>query len=409
MNLVLFDSSARESLLPLTFARPVADLRLGTLTIAQKWERRLGATVSMLTQDYLSGFFPTKLEEQNLLVNGSVLPTPELLDFILEVPTGTAYYREGELVVARFSAEAVIAFASAHKLAVPQGGDGPGQEITKRQLPDLPLFRITHPSDLFTQNDRAVREDFALLTAGRTSQPVSETNTVIGPADQLFVEEGVTLEACTVNCNTGPVYLGKNAVILEGCLFRGPLSIGTGTVIKMGTKIYGATTFGPYCKAGGEINNTIFQANSNKGHEGYLGNAFIGKWCNLGADTNASNLKNDYSNVKTWSYTDGGGMRKTDLQFHGLIMGDHCKVGINTMFNTGTVVGFSSNVFGAGFPPPFLPSFTWGGGEGQQEYRLDRAMATAERVMARRDRPFTERHRKVFEHIFAADARYRFS
>ena len=364
MNLVLFDSSARRSLLPLTFARPVADLRLGTLTIAEKWERRLEASVSMLTQDYLSGFFPTELAEHNILVNGSVLPTPELLAFIKGISPGTAYYRQGELIAANFTADTVVAFAGDHSLAVPQGAGGASQgKITELQLPDLPLFRITHPSDLFTQNDRAVREDFALLTAGRTSQPVSKTNTVIGPPDQLFVEEGVTLEACTINCTAGPVYLGEDAVILEGCLLRGPLSVGTGSVIKMGAKIYGATTLGPYCKAGGEINNAIFQANSNKGHEGYLGNAFIGKWCNLGADTNASNLKNDYSNVKTWSYAEGK-MRQTDLQFHGLIMGDHCKVGINTMFNTGTVVGFSSNIFGAGFPPPFLPSFTWGGSEG---------------------------------------------
>jgi len=407
MNLVLFDSSARETLLPLTFARPIADLRLGTLTIAEKWERQLEASVSVLTQDYLAAFFPTRLEGYNLLINAAVLPTPGFLSLVKALQPGEAYHLAGELIAANFTAAMVADFAREQGLAIPPShSSSTREEVKKLELPDLPLLRVEHPSDLFVQNDRASREDFALLTAGRTSQPPSETNTIIGPADQLFIEEGVTLEACTINCTSGPVYFGKGAVILEGCLLRGPLSVGEGSLIKMGTKIYGATTLGPYCKAGGEINNVIFQANSNKGHEGYLGNAVIGKWCNIGADTNASNLKNDYSKVKTWSYAKRG-MRQTELQFHGLIMGDHCKVGINTMFNTGTVVGFSSNIFGAGFPPPFLPSFTWGGGEGRREYRLDRAMATAERVMARRNRPFSDDHRRLFEHIFAADARYR--
>ena len=248
------------------------------------------------------------------------------------------------------------------------------------ELIGLPIERLHRPGDLFALNDGALRSDFELLTEGRTSQPLSATNTVIGPADQLFVAEGATVEACVINVTSGPVYIDRDAVVLEGCLLRGPISVGEGAVLKMGAKIYGATTVGPRCKAGGEINNVVFHSNSNKGHDGYLGNAVIGRWCNIGADTNASNLRNDYGTVRVWSYVAGRPV-DTGRQFHGLIMGDHSKMGINTMINTGTVIGFSANVFGEGFPSTFIPSFSWGGAPGLTTYRLDKAMATAARVL----------------------------
>lgn len=395
-SLVLFDSSVRAALLPLTWARPVADLRIGSLTIAEKWRARQERPLTFHTQDYLRAHFPLSLSERNLFVDGSLLPTLALLSFLNVVDPNTAYYQDGELLVAFLD----------RNLAEDFSPESPASGIARREFPRLPLFRISRPADIFTQNARALREDFELLTLGRTSTPLSTTNLLIGPADQLFLEEGVTLEGCTINCTDGPVYFGRDSTVLEGSLLRGPLAVNAGAVVKMGARIYGSTTIGPHCKVGGEINNVVFQANSNKGHDGFLGNAVIGAWCNLGADTNASNLKNDYGEVKVWSYPDAG-MRPSGLQFHGLVMGDHSKAGINTMFNTGTVVGFCASVFGGGFQPTFLPSFTWGGVEGMQTYRLDRAMATAARVMERRGLVFSAEDADLFTAIFERSQGYR--
>lgn len=396
MNVVLFDSAAHRSLLPLTYARPVADLRVGILTIAEKWARRTQATTSFLATDYLRPAFPYTLGEDNLFVDGCLLPTLELLSVARSMKSGTIYTNDGRPLIFRLSRKAAERYIQSGQL--PQDG--------RQQLPHLPLVHLTHPSDLFTLNDRFLREDFELLTAGRNSAALSPTNTVIGPPERIFLEAGVTLEACTINTNDGPVYFGEGALVLEGSLLRGPLAAGAGAVIKMGAKVYGGTTIGPRCKVGGEINNTIFQANSNKGHDGYIGNAVVGEWCNIGADTNASNLKNDYGPVKVWSYAERA-VRQTGLQFHGLIMGDHGKAGINTMFNTGTVMGFSTNVFGAGFPPTFLPSFGWGGPQGLSTYRLEKAIETATRVMKRRGYTFGDNDRKLFTEIFRRSADYR--
>ena len=396
MNIILFDSPRRVELLPLTHTRPVGDLRIGILTIAEKWARRLGGAVSYLTENYLAPLYPLVTSERNVLLNGAFLPTVPLLSFLRELAVNTAYFHEGELIAAELNAAAVQRYAT----------DGSLDGIEVKDLPHLPLFEVRHPADLFTQNGRALTDDFEVLVAGNESAPLPPSNLLIGPADQLFLEEGVSIQGCTINCTTGPVYIARDAVILEGSQLRGPIAINAGAVVKMGTRIYGATTIGPQCKVGGEINNVIFQANSNKGHDGFLGNAVIGAWCNLGAGTNASNLKNDYGNVKVYSYTEQA-MRATGLQFHGLVMGDHSKCGINTMFNTGTVVGFSCNVFGAGFPPTFLPSFTWGGAEGLQPYRLDKAMDTGERVMARRGQLFGQDERRMFTEVFRRSAGYR--
>jgi UDP-N-acetylglucosamine diphosphorylase/glucosamine-1-phosphate N-acetyltransferase len=372
MRIAFSDSPVRELLLPLTFARPASGLRCGILTLAEKWPHYL------------------KAAEGHLLIAGNVLPDRQLAAAIQDLEVGHGLYVGEELIAARTD--------------TPANGGVPGGLV--RHQAEGTVRRLMRPADLFLANDRELRADFGLLTADRASAPLSPTNTLIGPADQLFLEAGVSVEGCTINTTTGPVYFGKESQALEGCLLRGPLAVHAGAVLKMGAKVYGATTIGPRCKVGGEISNVIFQANSNKGHDGYLGNAVIGEWCNLGADTNASNLKNDYGDVKVWSYA-AGGRRATGLQFHGLIMGDHSKCGINTMFNTGTVVGFSANIFGPGFPPPFLPSFTWGGAEGLITYRLDKALATAERVMARRGRELTEADRRQFAEIFAVTEGYR--
>ncbi len=395
-HIILFDAEIRNYLLPLTYARPVGDLRVGILTIAEKWEHQLKMPVSFLTQSYLQELFPLAYGEQNLLINGSILPTPGVIALILDLSPGEAYIKDGELIAACLNEAAVKALAQ----------DQDFDELAAFDLGEQPLQRISRPADVFGMNNVAIREDFALLTAGRVSAEPSTTNTIIGPRENLFLEPGVKMEACILNVEDGPVYIGKDVVILEGSLLRSPLALCEGSVVKMGAKIYGSTTLGPRCKVGGEINNVVFQANSNKGHDGFLGNAAIGEWCNIGADTNASNLKNDYGEVRVWSYPEGR-FSKTGLQFHGLVLGDHSKAGINTMFNTGTVVGFSSNIYGEGFPRTFLPSFIWGGAGGVMTYKIEKAKATAERVMARRQVAFTEAHGRLFDAVFAETSAYR--
>ena len=395
-NLIVFDSDVRNHLLPLTYSRPVGDLRVGILTIREKWEHYLSMSGSFLTDDSLTELFPVEYGENNVLVNGAVLPDEALANKVLQLLPGQAYQKEGVLIAACLDQRSVEALINADEFenieAFELDGDAPAQ--------------LRRPFDIFSFNDLALRRDFDLLTAGRSSAPVSATNTLIGPPENLFLGEGVTLEACTLNLNSGPVYLADKATVLEGCLIRGPLAVLEGAVLKMGAKIYGATTVGPRCKVGGEINNVVFQAHSNKGHDGFLGNAVVGEWCNIGADTNASNLKNDYGEVRVWDYVDRR-FSKTGKQFHGLIMADHSKVGINTMLNTGTVIGFSANVYGEGFPRPFIPSFSWGSAGGFTTYRLDKAVATAERVMARRGLSVTPELQALFQTVFDRSAEFR--
>lgn len=395
-HLILFDGESRDHLLPLTFTRPVADLRVGILTIKEKWEHSLQLPTSFLTQEYLEPLFPIVYGDDNLLLNGSMLPSPELIDAIHELEMGQAYTLGSELVAVRLDRDAVVELVQ---------GDDFG-DLEAFELEEIIPLRIRRPAHLFGLADQEIRRDFITLTQGRTSQVLSATNTLIGDPNDLFIEEGAEIEAAVLNVKTGPIYIGRDAKIMEGATLRGPIALGQDSVLKMGAKVYGPTSFGPSCKIGGEINNVTFQGNSNKGHDGFLGNAAIGQWCNIGADTNASNLKNDYSEVKVWSYPEGR-FAKTGLTFHGLVMADHSKAGINTMFNTGTVVGVSANVFGEGFPRTFIPSFSWGGSGGFQTYQLDKAIATAERVMARRDQVLSDPEREMLKAVFEETAQYR--
>lgn len=395
-HLILFDGESRDHLLPLTFTRPVADLRVGILTIKEKWEYSLQLPTSFLTQEYLEPLFPIVYGDDNLLLNGSMLPSPELIDAIHELEMGQAYTLGSELVAVRLDRDAVVELVQ---------GDDFG-DLEAFELEEIIPLRIRRPAHLFGLADQEIRRDFITLTQGRTSQVLSATNTLIGDPNDLFIEEGAEIEAAVLNVKTGPIYIGRDAKIMEGATLRGPIALGQDSVLKMGAKVYGPTSFGPSCKIGGEINNVTFQGNSNKGHDGFLGNAAIGQWCNIGADTNASNLKNDYSEVKVWSYPEGR-FAKTGLTFHGLVMADHSKAGINTMFNTGTVVGVSANVFGEGFPRTFIPSFSWGGSGGFQTYQLDKAIATAERVMARRDQVLSDPEREMLKAVFEETAQYR--
>ena len=396
MQALLFDCHWRQDLLPLTYARPTGELRCGILTLREKWERVLGEPVTTGGVQYLRELFPPEVGEDNLLINAHLLPDPAVVSWLKQLAPNTAWYRGDTLVAARTDRSVAMVFLTSGGIT----------GIDAEEVPALPLHFIRRPADLFTLNEQEIRRDFQLLTGGRESGLLSDTNTLIGPRDQLFLEPGVTLEACILNVSAGPIYIGADAVILEGCMIKGPMAAGAGAILKMGAKVYGGTTVGPHCKVGGEISNVIFQANTNKGHDGYLGNAFVGEWCNLGADTNASNLKNDYGPVKTWSYRSET-LVDSGLQFHGLIMGDHSKTAINTMLNTGACVGFSSNVFGTGFPPVFLPSFVWGGVNERPTYRLDKALATARRVMQRRGQELTEAHVRLFERIFDDSAAYR--
>lgn len=389
MNYILFDSSTRNQLLPFTFTRPVADLLIGILTIREKWEKNLNASTSSRTEAYLSEKFPLKESEDNVLINASYLPTETLVDLVKNLEMGEAVYNENEL----------IAYRSEHTNFTNFEG------FKVNNCPKEAVFRISHTWDLFTENGRAIAEDFKLLTHGRTSQPISDSVHCINK-EQIFLEEGAVIETGVLNASAGPIYLSKNSEVMEGCLIRGPFALGEYSVVKMGAKIYGPTTAGPYCKMGGEINNSILMGHSNKGHDGFLGNSVVGEWCNIGADTNTSNLKNNYAEVRLWDYSIEA-FTRTGLQFCGLMMGDHSKCSINTMFNTGTVVGIAANIYGGGFPTNFIPSFSWGGSAGMATYRMDKAFETIKVVMQRRNIDFDACEQRLLTHVFEQTEKFR--
>jgi UDP-N-acetylglucosamine diphosphorylase/glucosamine-1-phosphate N-acetyltransferase len=382
MNYILFDGPVRNALLPFTFTRPVADILIGILTIRQKWEMLLGSTTTSVTEEYLSEKFPMVEMEENVMINASFLPNSSLVEIISSLKQNQAVFK-GEDVVAFFTNES--------------------QEEVNFDLYEIIYFegdclKVEHTWDIFSKNDMAIRADFELVTSNRKSQPIPKSVNVIAP-ENIFIEEGAKLEFVTLNASTGPIYIGKNTEIMEGSVIRGPFALCEGAGVKLATKVYGATTVGPYSKIGGEVNNSVLFGYSNKGHDGFLGNSVLGEWCNIGADSNNSNLKNNYEEVKLWSY-ETEAFEKTGLQFCGLMMGDHSKCGINTMFNTGTVVGVSTNIFGAGFPRNFVPSFSWGGAGGFTIYNTKKAFETARLVMNRRNMVFDEKEATILEHIF---------
>lgn len=389
MNYILFDGPARNALLPFTFTRPVADILIGILTIRQKWEAYLGSTTTTLTEDYLSDKFPMVEMEHNVMINASFLPNATLVEMIQNLTSNQAIFK-GEEVIAFYTNEEQ------------EEVDFDTYEILE-YTDDC--ITVEHTWDIFAKNDAALRADFAFLTQDRKSQPIPKSVNVMAP-EHIFIEEGAKLEFVTLNATTGPIYIGKNAEIMEGSVIRGPFALCEGAGVKLATKVYGATTVGPYSKIGGEVNNSVLFAYSNKGHDGFLGNSVLGEWCNIGADSNNSNLKNNYEEVKLWSY-ETEGFAKTGLQFCGLMMGDHSKCGINTMFNTGTVVGVSANIFGSGFPRNFVPSFSWGGAAGFTTYVTSKAFATAKLVMSRRNVEFDEKEQAILEYVFEETKKWR--
>jgi UDP-N-acetylglucosamine diphosphorylase/glucosamine-1-phosphate N-acetyltransferase len=388
MNYILFDDK-REKLLPLTFTRPVCELRIGILTIREKWETVLKASSSTLTVEYLRTKYPLVSSSDNVLINGGICPDSALVSAISELGKEQRLVKNGKLLALKTSENPL-----SMNLSSKEGIEFEGN-----------ILSVENPWDIFSKNGQALEADFQLITARRNSVKLSDSNTVIGNGT-VFLEEGAKAEACIFNTSTGSIYLGKNAEVMEGSIVRGPFALCDGAQVKMGAKIYGPTTIGPESRVGGEVNNSVIIGYSNKGHDGFLGNSVIGEWCNLGADTNNSNLKNNYDEVRVWSY-ESGRFAKTGLQFCGLIMGDHSKSGINTMFNTGTVVGVSANVFGAGFPRTFIPSFSWGGAAGFSEYEAEKAFATAQRVMERRGKTFDDVERSILSSVFDLTKGYR--
>lgn len=387
MNYILFDeSAARTNLLPLTFMRPVADIRIGILTIREKWEHRLKTKTSTLTEPYLSKKFPMVREEHNVLINGSVCPTDEIVKLVQNLQPAQAIISGDAIIAMHITAD-----------ELDRMGDSSNEATEEIEVAEAPL-RINHTWDIFSRNDEALRADFELLTKGRKSEPLSATNRVIAPGN-IFIEKGAQVEFAILNASTGPIYIGKDAVIMENAAIRGPFALCDHAYVKMSAKIYGATTVGPHSKVGGEVNNSVLFGCSNKAHDGFLGHSVIAEWCNLGADTNTSNLKNTYDEVRLWSYAKQTFIN-THLQFCGLIMGDHSRCGIDTMFNTGTVVGVNANIFGAGFQRNFVPSFTWGGTTGHQGYDLKKALEVAESVFKRRNIPFDETERELLTDVF---------
>lgn len=390
MNVILFDDARRIDFLPLTHTRPLSALRCGILTMKERWDYVLQCTSSVQSADYLSEKFPLQVTDDNILINSAVVPSPELITAIQSLGMNTLLSRGQTILALRVDAAMAGHFDGN---TIPEGMHSVdfGHEVLE--------FRQSW--DLFTHNDQVLRDDFHMLTKGRIGAPLSSTNVLIG--EQIFIEEGARVEGCILNARTGPIYIARNAEVMEGSMIRGPFALGEGAVIKMGAKIYGASTIGEGCKVGGEVNNSIFLANANKAHDGFIGNAVIGEWCNIGADSNNSNLKNNYEEVRLWSEARQT-FARTGLQFCGLIMGDHSKLGINTMINTGTVIGVSCNVFGAGFPRNFIPSFSWGGAAGFTEYQLKKAIETASRVYQRRNLAFDNAEQRIFSHVFTSTA-----
>jgi len=388
MHYLLFDDPCRDRLLPFTHTRPVADIRCGILTMRERWELCIQNTTGTLTEGYLQKVYPLNAGNDNVYINGAVFGNPAMAAAIHTLQPGQKLVK-GDLTIAVRIATSDLAISEFHTHILPL----PAQYF------EGDVYALKNAWDIFSLNDRALRDDFRLVTQGRKSAEIPGGVTVTGK-DHLFIEEGANIYAgCVINAATGPVYIGKDTEILEGSLMRGPIAMCGHNVVKMGAKIYGATTLGPGCKAGGEINNVVFFANSNKAHDGYLGNAVIGEWCNLGADTNCSNLKNNYAEVKVWDEAANRSVY-TGLTFCGLMMGDHSKCGINTMFNTGTIVGVSCNIFGGGFPEKFVPSFSWGGSEGITKYDFNRAMETAARMMERKGRKLSEEEIELYKHIY---------
>ncbi len=390
MNVILFDDpTIRVDLLPLTFTRPVAGIRIGILTIAEKWGKYIGGPTSFATEEYLSKKFTINLAADNYWINGAICPDTQLVTAISLLKSGEGLVKDSRVIALRTPEDEI-------------------PEVISGKVIDYAgnITIIDQIWKIFQLNGAQIREDFTLITKNRTSAGITDKHTRTYSDENIFVEEGASIKAALLNAENGPIYIGKNSQIHEGALIRGPFALCEGSHVNMGAKVRGDTTVGPFSKIGGEVSNTVLFGYSNKAHDGYLGNSVIGEWCNLGADTNTSNLKNNFENIKIWNYAKSG-YKDTGLMFCGLIMGDHSKCGINMMFNTGTIVGVSANIFGAGYPRTFIPSFAWGGASGFTTFQLNKAIETATKAMERRNVLLDESDKEILKNIFNQSSKYR--
>lgn len=390
MNIILFDEKDNwTDLLPISFTRPIADIRIGILTIAEKWQHLLPeARISYKPADYLTVKFATEETGDDIIILSNILPDADLAARIAALQHGEALIAAGKMIALRGTLQQFEA----------------AQRSTDITVDDVDS--IVWLYDIFLKNDAQLRADFEIITRGRTSAPIDDSCTVIGRRDQIFIEEGATVQGATLNTLGGPIYIGKDATIMEGSCIRAPFAACTHAQVNMAAKIYGATTLGPHCKVGGELNNVVMIGYSNKAHDGFLGNAVVGEWCNIGAGTNASNLKNDYTEIKLWNYRTHRFL-KTGLQFCGLILGDHSKIGINCMLNTATVIGVGVNIHGAGFPRAFVASFLEGGSAGYTDVSVAKFFDIAKRMMARRGITLSDSDKEIFESIYAIADNYK--
>ena len=396
MNIILFDGLEWSQLLPLTYTRPVADLRLGIMTIAEKWERAFDKKISFITKDYLSKKYAPVIEDDNLLINGALLPNLKTKELLVNLEPEEMLLWRNHVIGVRTKKPDITGIR-----------EGKFERFKIKDISEYDFIdKVDHLWQLFQKNEEQLHFDFDILTLNKKSQVLSPTNTILGDVENIFVSPGAKIEAAIIDSRNAKIFIGENAEIMPGTMIKGSLYLGANAVIKMGAKIYGATSIGQYCKVGGEINNTVFHSYSNKAHDGFLGNAVIGQWCNIGADTNNSNLKNNYAEVKIWNYPEERFVN-TGTQFCGLFMGDHSKTGINTMFNTGTVVGVSANIFGAGFPRTFIPSFAWGGNHGFTTFRIEKALETAAAMMKRRNIELTAQDIDILTYIYEYSRKYR--
>jgi len=379
MKIVLSDNGLHKNFRPLTLTRPIAELRFGILTIKETWEKlflecKINPDFFYETEEYLGEKYSVD-SIYDLKIASNIKPTLDIVNQILELEKNESLYVNFKWVATNGT-----------------------KEESKKNLEINDLIYITQVWDLYQKNDQALLLDFKLLIKNKISQPISTSNTVINPIN-IFIEEGAIVECSILNASNGPIYIGKNAVIMEGCMIRGAFALLDNATLKMGAKIYGATTIGPHCKVGGEVSNSLFHGYSNKGHDGFLGNSVVGEWCNFGADTNSSNLKNNYGKLKIYDYSIQE-LQQTEIMFCGVLMGDHSKTGINTMLNTGTTVGVSANIFGGDFPPKYIPSFTWGGFKASPKFKLDKAFEVAKNMMSRRKIALSEKDKKILTYIF---------
>jgi len=398
MSILLFDlPDNRKKLLPFTYVRPISEIRVGILTIGEKWAQHLQQDIQPLTEKYLQGKFGITTSEKSLdlYINGAICPDKQLVETILSLKTGEVLKVKETFIAAK----GAISHANIENIQFLLS------QFHTIEYPNK-ITVIERPYQIFQLNGHQIREDYQLITKNRESKKIQDPHTAVYGRNNIFLEEGVTIRASIINAENGPVYLGKNSTVNEGSIIRGPFSLGENSHLNMGAKMRGDITIGPSCKVGGEVSNSVFFGYSNKGHDGYLGNSVIGEWCNLGADTNSSNLKNNYSNIKLWDYASER-MEDSKLQFCGLLMGDHSKSGINTMFNTGTTIGISANVFGSGFPPKFIPSFSWGSSDGFTTFDLTKAGEVAKAVMQRRELLFDKSDKSIFNNIFEQSTKYR--